>query len=66
MLNSSEINVSNLSNKLSLISGRFSDFEINLNSFLYIDNYGDNNGLYSISNMGDQTITVDTNEWLLL
>lgn len=57
---SSIMNVSNLSNKISINTGRFSDYGIDSNSFVYIDNYGNNNGMYSIASMDDQTITLDS------
>jgi hypothetical protein len=57
---SGNLNVSNLSNKLTLSSGSFSDYGVDKNCFVFIDNYGSNNGLYSISNMDDQTVTLDS------
>jgi hypothetical protein len=57
---SSIMNVSNLSNKISIRTGRFSDYGIDSNSFIYIDNYDGNNGMYSIVSMDDQTITLDS------
>lgn len=60
ILDSASINVSNLSGKLSVVSGKLSDLNIDKNSFVVIEDYGTNSGAYSIRSMDDTTVTLDT------